>query len=141
MSRISDLIQYCGVLLPETPTKEYLPLSWEQILEMYSNNIEIGAHTCTHHILPNLSNQEVREEIYNSKKILENKLNSEVLSFCYPNGNFNKKVVKLVRNSGYHGAVTGIGTNDSRSDLYLLKRIGVSQSNLNMFLHNLYYFR
>ena len=61
-------------------------LNWEQLREMTYHGIAIGSHTITHCYLPRESRERMREEIFNSKKILEDELGGEVVSFCYPVG-------------------------------------------------------
>jgi peptidoglycan/xylan/chitin deacetylase (PgdA/CDA1 family) len=82
---------------------------------MNSNGIEFGSHTCTHPILSRQNGSALERETVESKKIIENRLQQPVISFCYPNGqpeDYNPNVVQAVQKAGYKCAVTTLsGTN------------------------------
>jgi peptidoglycan/xylan/chitin deacetylase (PgdA/CDA1 family) len=125
---ISRLLAHLGVVLPKEPITEYAPVTWEQIKEMNDQGIEIGSHTLNHPILSKVRDERLlREEIEGSRKAIEERIGERVTTFCYPNsmpGDINEKVVRLVMEGGYEGAVFGIGA--FFEDLYRLPRIGVS---------------
>ncbi len=63
------------------------PLTWEQIGEMAASElVEIGSHTCTHPDLRRLPEVELRRELGDSRRQLEDRLGQPVESFCYPRG-------------------------------------------------------
>jgi peptidoglycan/xylan/chitin deacetylase (PgdA/CDA1 family) len=82
-------------------------LSWEEIREMSENGMEFGAHTRRH---PNLVSQptleEARWEIEQSKRDIEGKLGKEVKAFAYPYGKFDERIMEIVKEAGFMGAVT-----------------------------------
>jgi peptidoglycan/xylan/chitin deacetylase (PgdA/CDA1 family) len=81
-------------------------LSWDQINEMNKSRlITIGSHTLTHPILTEISLEEARREIGDSKIHIEGKLGEEIETFCYPDGFFNKEIIDLVKDSGYSSAL------------------------------------
>jgi len=102
-------------------------LSWDEVLEMSENGIDFGSHGCSHRILPGLERDEVKRELIESKRILEEKTGKTISLFSYPNGDFNEEIKKLVREAGYNCAVsTGAYKIDQEApDLYALKRIGI----------------
>ena len=62
-------------------------LTWQHVQEMQQSGlVAFGSHTCTHRRLRDLSDEEINREIVQSKKILEEKLNTTIVSFCYPFG-------------------------------------------------------
>ena len=62
-------------------------LNWNQIQEMQSSGlVEFGVHTANHRILSGLAEDELEMELVDPKAKLEDKLNCEIISFCYPNG-------------------------------------------------------
>lgn len=67
---------------------------------------EVGSHSLTHPILDRIPLFQQKEEIFDSKKYLENLLGKEVSMFCYPHGIYNNRVSYLVREAGYIGART-----------------------------------
>ena len=77
----------------------------EQLL-VYSKICDVGSHSITHPILTNCEDKVIMNELLNS----ENKLKAwgiEVKeSFAYPNGSFNEKVIKLIKESNYEYAFT-----------------------------------
>jgi len=137
---INQVLKELGVRVPEQPTSEYSPLTWNQILEMSRNGISFGSHTCTHPILSKLPTEEALYEIGGSKKRLEEVLQREVLSFCYPNGkegDFNEKVKLMVKEAGFTCAMSLIyGMNSLGSDPYELRRMALDARSYIHFLHD-----
>ena len=62
--------------------KDYIPLSG--LKEMLAAGMSIGSHTLTHPRLTRVPPAQLRAEIFDSKKMLEDALGVEVTSFCYP---------------------------------------------------------
>jgi peptidoglycan/xylan/chitin deacetylase (PgdA/CDA1 family) len=71
--------------IPPNIGKE-LVLSWEEAKEMSRNGISFGAHTVSHPILTKLPLDRARKERLDSKRRIEQELDREVTTFCYPNG-------------------------------------------------------
>jgi len=71
-----------------------------------SRDFEIGAHTVTHRLLTQVPESDVEEEITESKKLLENILKKDIVSFCYPRGKYSKKIAKYVAGAGFSYART-----------------------------------
>lgn len=79
-------------------------LTWQQIKEMHQSGlVAFGSHTCSHRRLRSLEDAQIAQEITQSKQILEEKLGTPVVSFCYPfgAGGFDKRVRPQVFASGY----------------------------------------
>jgi len=113
-----------GVELPAAPPPEYASVTWEQIREMSDAGIEIGSHTATHPILPNISLEHVERELVESRRRIAAEIGRPVDLFCYPNGDYNDAVVREVERAGYTCAVTVEGgLNDGHSNPLTLKRI------------------
>lgn len=110
----------------DRPPGEAGYLSWDQIVEMSENGISIGSHTLTHPWLAEVSLQEARREIVESKARLEQRLGKPVRLFAYPGGrvcDFNQQIRTIVAESGYTGACVGLnGINGRDTDPYLLRR-------------------
>jgi peptidoglycan/xylan/chitin deacetylase (PgdA/CDA1 family) len=73
----------------------------EQLRSLDANYISIGSHCMTHQSLLNLSYQEAKNEIVESKKKLEEILNRKIESLSFPHGEFNESHVKLAHQAGY----------------------------------------
>jgi peptidoglycan/xylan/chitin deacetylase (PgdA/CDA1 family) len=80
-------------------------MSWDQARSMSRELITIGSHTVGHPILPTLAPHQLRFELAESRRWLEDRLGREVKHFCYPNGAFNSAVVEQTRQV-YTAAVT-----------------------------------
>ena len=81
-------------------------LHWDSILEMKDAGVVFGSHSKTHPFLSRLSWNELTDEIRGSKIMLEERLKNPVDFFCYPNGDYDNRVLETVAAAGYKGAVT-----------------------------------
>lgn len=93
---------------------------------------QIGAHTLTHPHLSQIPLTQAREEIFSSKKALEDRFGTPVHHFCYPYGEHSMPVRDLVAEAGYHTAVTtkpGVWYPDG--DRFLIRRVGARAHSLN----------
>ena len=70
------------------------------------NSVTIGAHSKTHPTLPNMTDDQIREELAGSKKDLEEILGVPVHYLAYPNGDVDERVIKIAEESGYRLAFT-----------------------------------
>jgi peptidoglycan/xylan/chitin deacetylase (PgdA/CDA1 family) len=106
-------------------------LSWEEVLEMAGSGVvSFGSHSASHRILTTLSGGEVLEELISSKERLlaADVVNDAFIPFCYPNGDYNENIAKMVRDAGYSLAVTTrSGWNGRESDMFALNRIGLHE--------------
>lgn len=101
-------------------------LTWEQIRELNRHHIEIGSHTVHHVPLGELDPAECRQEVEESKRVIEAHLGRTVEFLAYPYGSFNSAAVETLQQAGYEGALTGTaGLNFSGNNPYTLKRINV----------------
>lgn len=83
----------------------------------------IGSHTCTHPWLTRLPPERAREEIQASRRKLEDRFGVPVRDFCYPYGDFDRRIRDLVAEAGYQSAVTTRpGVNLPDTDLLALRR-------------------
>ena len=86
--------------------------------------VTIGSHSMSHEILPNLSLEEAGEEIFESKRILEDWVQKPVNHFAYPDGKYTPTIARLVENAGYKTA-TRIGLELFRKNrLFEIPRLG-----------------
>ena len=85
--------------------KGHMALSPDEIKQI-SKTQEIGAHTLSHPNLTKLPLNEVESEIKSSKQRLEGILGKEIDMFCYPSGQYNNRIISLVRQAGFKGART-----------------------------------
>jgi len=129
---LAELSERLGVEVDENYFKT-LSLSWDQVLEMANNGIDIGSHTVSHPILSNIPVERAQIEISESKNRIEEILRKDVQSIAYPNGqvgDYTNKVVSLVRESGYKIAYSLISGPTSYKEVsgerYAIRRIFLS---------------
>jgi peptidoglycan/xylan/chitin deacetylase (PgdA/CDA1 family) len=67
-----------------------------QIQEIADAGHEIGSHSLSHHEMTSLSDERLVRELRDSKKELEDLTGKDVLSFCYPAGKYNQRVIDAV---------------------------------------------
>jgi peptidoglycan/xylan/chitin deacetylase (PgdA/CDA1 family) len=128
-ARLAELEHSTGVRVPAEIPCDYEPCSWDELREMASHGIEIGAHTVTHPILSRISDPaRLAFEILGSKKRIEDELQRPVLHFAYPNGlwdDFGPEAVRLVRANFKTGVAAVTGWNHAGTDLHQLYRTAV----------------
>jgi peptidoglycan/xylan/chitin deacetylase (PgdA/CDA1 family) len=81
-------------------------LTWDQVVALDREGMEIGSHTVHHPALPTLGLALRRFEIASSRAGLEQHLGHPVLDFCYPGGELSAAVEATVKESGYLSATT-----------------------------------
>lgn len=112
-------------------------LSWDEIKEMQDTGIiTFDSHAVGPEPLVNIkSAQELKKQIFDSKRILEEKLGRKVTAFSYPEGRFNAKIRQLVIDAGYKLAVTtSPGKRFANDDIFSLKRLRISSTSDNLFV-------
>jgi len=121
---IEKLAKIAQVDIPAELGKN-LVLSWKEICEMSNGGIFFGSHTVHHPILTNIELDQAKWEITQSRVTIKEKVKQEVNLFSYPNGNYNTKLEKIVRGTGFTCAVT-IKPNkliNANDDVYALSRL------------------
>lgn len=125
---------------PNHPIQQVL--SVEEVKELAADGlVDIGAHTVTHSVLSQLPVAEQREEILQSKRILEEILGRKVTSFAYPYGaatTYTMDAVAAVRETGFHYAcATKASAVTTASDRFQLPRFQVLDWDGDEFAHQL----
>lgn len=94
---------------------------------------EIGAHTLTHPLLTRLTMRDAREEIFSSRKKLEDMFGVRVRHFSYPYGDRNDAIRDLVQEAGYETACTTVfGMNTAATPPLDLKRVMARHATLSI---------
>lgn len=81
-------------------------LNKDEIIKLSKKSHEIGAHTLTHPELDKISLEQAKEEIFGSKKYLEEIIGKKVEMFCYPRGKYNDNIKNIVSSANFLGART-----------------------------------
>ncbi|MBU2567801.1 MAG: polysaccharide deacetylase family protein [Elusimicrobia bacterium] len=112
---IGQTVQY-----PMQPPEKHLTA--EQIKEM-SGRFDFEPHGITHRALTGLSDDEIREEAEGSKKVVEQLTGKDADIFCYPFGEYNGRVINLLKEAGYRASCTTLpGIVRQDADAYQLPR-------------------
>ncbi|MEO5355920.1 MAG: polysaccharide deacetylase family protein [Nitrospirae bacterium YQR-1] len=85
-------------------TKEMM--DWSDIEFLKKQGFEFGAHSRTHPSLPTLSDTELEAEVRGCKDDLQSALDLPVDFFCYPYGDYDSRVIRSIKESGFKGAFT-----------------------------------
>ncbi|MDI6758845.1 MAG: polysaccharide deacetylase family protein [Candidatus Omnitrophota bacterium] len=112
-------------------------LTWEEIKAMQASGlISFGSHCLGPEPLINIKFEKaIEEQIFDSKKILEERLGMRVNLFSYPEGRFNEGIKSLVIKAGYEAAVAvSPGKKFPNNDVYALKRLRISSTSDNLFV-------
>jgi peptidoglycan/xylan/chitin deacetylase (PgdA/CDA1 family) len=80
----------------------------EQLGKLPSDLVQIGSHTLTHPMLPQLSEGQARAELSKSRAMLEEIIGREVRLFSFPYGAFNANLVAWCRDEGYGRVFTTV---------------------------------
>ena len=77
-------------------------LTAEMMREMDASGlVEFGGHTAGHTTLTKVPLEEARREIEDNKRWIEEALGHPIVSFCYPRGGENDKIVEVIKAAGY----------------------------------------
>ena len=103
-------------------------LTLEQIREMQRHGVEFGSHTFTHPWLPDVDDAQLRREVQDSKRALEDVLGVEVRAFAYPYGGIDQRVRAAVADAGYQLAFTTVPGLNHWTDPLCLHRADINQN-------------
>jgi len=122
--------------VPAAETRDRM-LTWQQIREMQKAGISFGAHTMSHPVVGRLEPDEKQEELGDSKRLLEERLQQSMEHFAYPFGSVSDvdaETCSLMPGFGYRSAVsTAWGINVPKTNRFLLRRIGGEVPSLPLF--------
>jgi peptidoglycan/xylan/chitin deacetylase (PgdA/CDA1 family) len=115
---------------------DHSPLLPEDFKDLLTHGIEIGSHTKSHKILSRCEPGEMKQELEESKKFIENVTGKECDQFAYPNGkesDFNEQTRSCVRKVGYRSAVTTIPRRLSRDqDSFEIPRLTLTHNKIHL---------
>lgn len=118
-------------------------ITWGQAQEMESSGvINIESHTVTHSSMTEQTDEQLRYEMAESKRDIEQRLGKTVDFIAYPTGTFNLHIASLVKEAGYKGAFTiKYGNVDRASNLFALERVPIfhTEDTYQSFLERLQY--
>jgi len=142
-SGISDLFSFShNNNLKMFPNIEMM--NWNDIIELDKCGFEIGAHSHTHKMLTTIKDlKQIKKEIWLPKKLIEDKLGKEIVSFSYPYGHRNsytKFIIDNLNKSNYKIACTQESYIIKKiKDYYRIPRIGITKyDNIEIFKNKIY---
>lgn len=101
-------------------------LNGDDILAM-SDFISIQSHTVRHLKLSTLSRDEIAFELHHSKEVIEALTGKPVTALSYPEGDYNKTVLKLVAKEYRWAVTTKYGLWHNGMDRYRIRRLAVGR--------------
>lgn len=103
-------------------------MDWSQLRELAAEGFEMGSHGLNHIPLSHLSEERVREELKDSKELLQIRGGDEIWSFSVPKGYFHTKIRVLAREVGYRMVFTSqFDLNPRGQDLLCLNRLVIKK--------------
>jgi peptidoglycan/xylan/chitin deacetylase (PgdA/CDA1 family) len=121
-------------------------ITWDQLRELKREGFYIGSHSVAHSDLSKQKKNEgneaylarLKREIFESKRIIDQKLDQDTIIFSYPFGRRNQAAISLARQAGYKIAVTvDRGSNPFFADPFLLKRDQILKRDMDRFASRL----
>lgn len=116
--------------------------TWDQAREMAENGISIQSHTVDHKSMTDLSDDQLRAELVESKRKIEEEIGRSVDFIAYPTGTYNLHIAQLVKDAGYKAAFTiKYGNVDKGSNIYALERVPIfhTENTYKSFLERVRY--
>jgi peptidoglycan/xylan/chitin deacetylase (PgdA/CDA1 family) len=107
--------------------QEFDPMTWFELTNIGSL-ITIGAHTNSHPILTSLNDEQLLDEINNSRSKLEERTGRKVEHFCYPNGVYNKKIEDIISRHFKSAVTTEERLVRQGQNIFQLPRIPIASS-------------
>lgn len=104
------------------------PVTPDEMRSLSAAGVEIQSHAQTHRYLTDLDETEVRWELAESRRVLEEIVGRPVRYLAIPSGAYNRTIRRLARETGY-AAVFGMGkgTVHPGSDPFALRRLVVGR--------------
>lgn len=121
---IAEVVKETGINPAFCEEENFLFLSWEQCNKIKKSKVTFGSHSCTHEYMDEISEEKLKKEVCESKKIIKTKVRQPCLAFAYPFGACNEKIKIALKDAGYDCAVTtAFGSNAVDTDVLLLHRV------------------
>lgn len=88
------------------PFGKFKHLTTTQLKALSEAGWRVGSHTKSHLALTTLAPAQLRAELVDSKKFLEDLLGKRVASISFPFGNFDARVIEACKEAGYDEAIS-----------------------------------
>jgi peptidoglycan/xylan/chitin deacetylase (PgdA/CDA1 family) len=123
-----------------------MAITWDQLKEMKADGFTIGSHTMFHSDLTKPKDGEtelefmarIKEELYGSKKIIDQKLGQDTCVLAYPFGYYDQRSIKVAMEAGYKMAVSvKRGGNPFFANPLSLRRDQILERDMEIFISRL----
>jgi peptidoglycan/xylan/chitin deacetylase (PgdA/CDA1 family) len=105
--RLAGLLQRYGLTGTfYVPRRAKRPVLDAPRLRELADSFELGAHTINHIVLPTTDDETARTEIYQSKDWIEQITGENCTTFCFPQGKFCSRHVRMAEKAGFRMART-----------------------------------
>jgi len=104
-------------------------MNWDDLIELKRQGHYIGSHTITHCMLATVTGESnLKNELLQSAKIIEQKLGHFPVTISYPGGSFNSETMKVSKDVGYSMglAVNQDIYNPDKHGVFAIPRIALS---------------
>lgn len=81
-------------------------ITWDNLKEMIKGGMDIQSHAVSHNPLSLLTNEQIKQELLESKNILESKLGIKVDFLSLPHGDYDRRVQLIAKEVGYKSIFT-----------------------------------
>jgi len=124
---------------PKQPTDipSFKMLTWDEMAEMYKNNIYTENHTHTHPNFRQLTLQQMQDECGKSDDIIEAHLGRRPKHFAYPFGYHNTVARNFARDRYTTTVTTELKPFSNSSDLAAIPRLDSYYLQSDWFIHNI----
>ena len=103
-------------------------LNWDEIRILKNQGVTIGAHSHTHSHMPDLSLEDIKNEIEISNKIFLKELGETPSLFAYPYGEADERIIKLLKEYKFKVAFgQHSGVINETSNMYYLPRFSLNE--------------
>jgi peptidoglycan/xylan/chitin deacetylase (PgdA/CDA1 family) len=100
--------------------EELATMTWAELRAHSERGVQIGSHGVSHAHLPSLGDDELRREVTESKREIEDRLGRRCTDFAYPYGEHDARVRAAVRDARY---AAGYALRGRTRDTYAMPRI------------------
>lgn len=98
--------------------------SWDQLKQLVAAGHRLGSHGLTHRFLPDLSEQDCRHELEESRRLIEQHTGAEVTELSFPGGRYGARELRIARELGYQHCHTSEPGRD-QSGAFEVPRVAV----------------
>ena len=76
-------------------------MTWSDLADLVSEGMSVQSHALSHRPLQPLPERDIRRELTESKRLLEERLRIAVTAISFPHGSYDGTVLRLAREAGY----------------------------------------